>query len=61
MKKEKSLEDRFLDCLDGFECYCCNEVKEDVEYRENPFSAEIHDDHTKHYICNDCIVYMYDL
>lgn len=35
-------------------CYACLTVKPDVYLRTNPFAAEIHEDYTKHYICNDC-------
>jgi hypothetical protein len=36
-------------------CSCCNRVKSDVYLRPNPFEAEIHDDYTPHYFCNECI------
>ena len=36
------------------ECYKCGEVKADAQYRTNPFEEEIHNDLTKHWICDDC-------
>jgi len=50
----KSLEDEFLDALDGHKCESCGQYKEDVEYRENPYNAEIYDDYSEHWLCDNC-------
>lgn len=36
-------------------CSRCHNVKADVYLRTNPFMAEIYDDYTKHFYCNDCV------
>lgn len=36
-------------------CISCNTPKKDVYLRPNPFDAEIHEDYTPHYFCNDCV------
>jgi len=36
-------------------CKCCNRVKSDVRLRCNPFAAEINEDYTKHYFCDECV------
>lgn len=36
-------------------CVSCNTVKADVYLRPNPFEAEIYEDYTPHYFCNDCV------
>lgn len=35
-------------------CEHCNKRKPDVILRKNPYAAEINEDYTKHYLCNDC-------
>lgn len=35
-------------------CIHCQMVKADVYLNVNPFAAEIHEDYTKHYLCNAC-------
>jgi hypothetical protein len=36
-------------------CICCNTVKADVYLQPNPFDAEIHQDYTPHFFCNNCV------
>jgi hypothetical protein len=36
-------------------CVCCRRIKSDVYLRPNPFKAEIYDDYTPHYFCNNCV------
>ena len=36
-------------------CVNCKRVKSDVYLRPNPFEAEINDNYTPHYFCNDCV------
>ena len=38
----------------GEECEYCGHKGDDVEFQENPFDAEIHNDHTEHWICDQC-------
>ena len=42
--------------LDGLEpsCESCGKKGEDVDYCEDPFAAEIHDDHTQVWLCEKC-------
>lgn len=35
-------------------CVCCKTVKADVYLRPNPFEAEINEDYTPHFYCNNC-------
>lgn len=35
-------------------CKYCDRRSNDVRLRVNPFDSEIHDNHTKHYICESC-------
>lgn len=39
-------------------CSACHMKKEDVVLRINPYAAELNDDNTKHFICNDCVTQM---
>ena len=53
MPDERSLEDKFLDALDDNECYVCGTLA-GLRYTEDPFAAEINDDYTMHWMCEDC-------
>lgn len=35
-------------------CECCGRLSDNQELRENPFQAEINEDHSLHVICSDC-------
>ena len=37
----------------SFSCEYCGSNK-NVEFTEDPYDADINDDHSKHFICGDC-------
>lgn len=37
-----------------FRCSCCHSIKSDVTLRVDPFAVEIHENYTKHFMCNTC-------
>lgn len=41
-------------------CNYCKIPKADVTFRCDPFDAEIHENYTKHYICDECIAFRED-
>lgn len=39
---------------EGLKCIFCDEEKEDVRYRIDPYTSELYDDENTYPICNDC-------
>jgi len=43
-----------IESTESRKCSFCNRKKADVILRVNPFAAEINQDYTKHFMCNEC-------
>tara|TARA_R110000824_G_scaffold33443_2_gene107154 strand:+ start:1653 stop:1841 length:189 start_codon:yes stop_codon:yes gene_type:complete len=54
MTKEKSLEDRFLDALDGSACDVCGEYKDDVDWELDPYQEDVNGVTYMRWLCVDC-------
>ena len=55
MKKEKSLEDQFIDALDNNRCVDCGDYKEDVKQVSDPESYFRHDAVVLVMLCHECL------
>lgn len=55
MKKEQSLEDKFIAALDSERCEDCGEYSEFVEYTTCPYSSDVDNEEVWVWLCPECL------